>query len=85
MRICYALRLPTREAAEAAASLFASEGFEITWGVDAANDTDSPAQVERTRSRMQALADELNGEFLGNGSFELLPPPERSSRRSRCI
>jgi DNA-binding IclR family transcriptional regulator len=67
----FALRFTSPEAAEAAAAALRSEGFavDIEWSVSATSAMASKEDVERTRSRMQALAEELDGLFLGNGSF----------------
>jgi hypothetical protein len=74
MKISYSLRFPTQNAAERAAAALVAEGYEVTWGIDAEAASESRAEVERARARMQALADELVGEFLGSGSLRLLPP-----------
>ena len=70
----YSLRFPTRDAADHAAKTLADEGYVVTWGIDAESEADSREEVGRARDRMEQLADDLRGEFLGNGSFGILPP-----------
>jgi hypothetical protein len=75
MDVRFALRFTSAIAAESAATTLRSEGYEvdIEWSVDATSPMASPDEIEQARSRMQSLAEELGGSFLGNGAFVRIP------------